>query len=170
LSSDNDTFKLEELYISLSKSEAFGHDEKELAKKVFNIDKSLSELEFAHAKAKDEMQKKLYAASELAKIKEKKTDYKDLDIKQMYKQSLKEDDVQQKISDELGLRDVYYKPRKDPKAVLRTSEHNIPLNYFINEDGFWDSYIKEKQSQIDISLYTHKPLNIKKDRIKKKKL
>ena len=27
------------------------------------------------------------------------------------------------------------------------NEHLVPINYYDNEDGFWDKYIKEKQER-----------------------
>lgn len=43
--------------------------------------------------------------------------------------------------------DFYTKPYSDPLKPLNEAEQVIPLNYYDNDDGFWDEYIQEKYSK-----------------------
>jgi hypothetical protein len=92
-------------------------------------------------------------------------DYEGDDEEDVLRQSLKEDDMKLNIEDNVGLQDYYYKPR-EPDTAMREIDP-IPLDYYINDDGFWDDYIKFHQSKIDLKQIVYKPFISIKRNIKK---
>ena len=93
-----------------------------------------------------------------------------IDVSLEYKDSLRDDDLKVDESEELGLTDAYYKSRPPIDYVFR-KEDPIPLDYYINEDGFWNDYIAFQKSKIDIKQITIKPfINISKQLKKKEQI
>ena len=45
------------------------------------------------------------------------------------------------------LTDFYILPYPDPTEADSPEEPLIPLNYYDNDDGFWDKYIQMKQEK-----------------------
>jgi hypothetical protein len=88
------------------------------------------------------------------------------DIQTDYKDSLKEDEIVVDDEDDTMLNDAYYKPETPANFVERT-EDQIPFDYFINDDGFWDKYIARQRRKIDVKQFTYKPFNPYKNNIKK---
>ena len=80
------------------------------------------------------------------------------DMDSDYKDSLKDEDKNVDVSEELGLQDAFYKQIPEMDYRKRT-EDPIPFEYFLNEDGFWDSYIAFHRSKIHVKQFMHKPFN-----------
>jgi hypothetical protein len=92
-----------------------------------------------------------------------------LDIQIDYKESLKEEDIQVDDEELIGLNDAYYKPIPNIDIALR-KEDPIPLDYYINDDGFWDDYIQYNKNRVDVKQINKKPFITIKDALKKKHL
>lgn len=173
------SYRQYEVPASLLFFDGFNETEKQIIKKVFNFtDEDMAEAEKRKeiiTPLDDLVLKKLQEESqvmdELTKIGEDAAKYDEgsfNSMEEMYKTSLREDDQKLRITDDVGQRDVYYKPPPDPDVPIRTYDP-IPVDYFINEDGFWDNYIKYKRDLIDIRELNVKPLITLKPKLRLKK-
>lgn len=86
------------------------------------------------------------------------------DLTDLYKRSLRETEIKIETEEDRGLKDIYYKPIHDIEAHEKTVF--LPMDYYDNQDGFYDEYIKDQQSKIEISQYHKKPFITKRKRIK----
>ena len=60
------------------------------------------------------------------------------------------------------------RPIHDPTTPLSPYYQDIPIDYYDNEDGFWDDYIKEKHSHFDVRNVHYRPFHSYQDVLKKK--
>ncbi|CAI2384693.1 unnamed protein product [Moneuplotes crassus] len=61
-----------------------------------------------------------------------------------------------------GLQDFLIKPNPDPYEIGQESEDMLyPINYYDNDDGFWDDHIDAKQNQYDQTPFMTKRLFLK---------
>lgn len=86
------------------------------------------------------------------------------ELSDLYRRSLRETEIKMDNEDDKGLKDVYYKPIHDVDFHLKTTY--LPIDFYDNDDGFYDDYLKELHSKIDISQYNTKPFILKRKRIK----
>lgn len=78
------------------------------------------------------------------------------DLESEFKDTLRDIFTVEKESEDGILNDVYYKPLEHPDVPERIYDP-IPLDYFLNEDGFWDDYILRRRAKIDVKLFSYKP-------------
>lgn len=86
------------------------------------------------------------------------------ELTDLYRRSLRETEIKIDNEDDKGLKDVYYKPIHEVDFYLKTTY--LPMDFYDNDDGFYDDYLKDLHSKIDISQYNTKPFILKKRRIK----
>jgi hypothetical protein len=99
---------------------------------------------------------------------ENKDSSEGFDIHSDYKDTLKEDNTVtvEDEEDNTMMTDAFYKQEVELDYVERL-EDPIPLEYYINDDGFWDSYIARQRRKIDVKQFTYKPFNPYMKNIKK---
>lgn len=86
------------------------------------------------------------------------------DLNDLYKSSLKETEIKIESEDDKTLKDIYYKPQAAMDSVEKS--YYLPLDYYDNEDGFYDEWLKAEKAKIDIAQYNMKPFITKRKRIK----
>lgn len=86
------------------------------------------------------------------------------EINDLYKSSLKETEIKIETEDDLTLKDIYYKPLTDLDYYEKS--YHLPLDYYDNNDGFYDEWLNHQKEKIDISQYNMKPFISKRKRIK----
>ena len=67
----------------------------------------------------------------------------------LYEQEMSIDDYKVEAEVETCMTDFHRKPYggvdEYPVSIEERNEHLVPIDYYDNDDGFWDDYIKEKQ-------------------------
>jgi len=86
------------------------------------------------------------------------------DLDELYRSSLKETEMKIESEEDMTLKDVYYKPAIDMDYYEKS--YHLPLDYYDNNDGFYDEWLKNEKEKIDISQYNLKPFISKRKRIK----
>ncbi len=86
------------------------------------------------------------------------------ELTDLYRRSLRETEIKIDNEDDKGLKDVYYKPIHEVDFHMKTTY--LPIDFYDNDDGFYDDYLKDLHSKIDISQYNTKPFILKRRRIK----
>ena len=85
-----------------------------------------------------------------------------LEVKQILKDQIQFDEEE----GDSTLDDVYYKTLDDGHYAERDFDP-IPLDFYLNEDGFWDNYIMRKREKIEVKNFTYKPFQPFRNNIKK---
>jgi hypothetical protein len=86
------------------------------------------------------------------------------DLEDLYKSSLKETEMKIDSEDDKFLKDIYYKPLVDIDYFEKS--YYLPLDYYDNNDGFYDEWLNHQKEKIDIAQYNIKPFITKRNRIK----
>jgi hypothetical protein len=156
------------IYVSLMKSESFAPESKNFLKTLFNYSQTLEEIVKLLKKKDDERIKEYNLMMDLLDVSTTQMDtINKYAIEDMYQLSLKEHENKLQNTEEVGLKDVYVKPKPDPNYVRRPTSWQVPVDYYINDDGFWDGYIAARRNNIDVKLFTDKPFFYYKNKLKK---
>lgn len=179
-SEEIDKFKLEDslndssiIPVSLYLSPILKEMHKEIIKNVFRITKEDIERYSPYAIILEEeyliQQEKAKIIFSLAVTDKREIDPDEVDYKDSYNSKLSEDVVEVgDDEDEMGMKDVYYKPPRDYTIRLRTFDP-VSFDYYINEDGFWNTYIDEKKKLANVKDFIYKPFIERKNMIQRKK-
>jgi hypothetical protein len=156
------------IYVSLMKSESFAPETKDFIKKLFNFDKPVDEIVKLLKKRDDERIKEYNLMMDLLDVTTVQMDtVNKYVVEDMYQLSLKEHENQIQNNEEIGLKDVWVKPMQPLDVAQRPREWQVPVDYYINDDGFWDGYIAAKRKNVDVRVFTEKPFSWYKDKLKK---
>jgi hypothetical protein len=156
------------IYVSLMKTELFTPEQKQIISNVYQVNEPLEELVSILKKRDDERIKEYNLMLDLLDVASSQMEtLKNYAVEDMYQLSLKEHDSEIQDNDDMGLKDVYCRPKPDYETSLRPISWSIPVDYYINDDGFWDNYIKEKQEKVDVRLFTEKPFIFYKRKIRR---
>jgi hypothetical protein len=156
------------IYVALMKSESFAPDTKEFIKSTFKFEQPVEEIQKQLKRRDDERVKEYNLMMDLLEVTSTQLDaVNKAAIEDLYSQSLKDHDNQLQSTEDVGLKDVYVRPLPPIDQAQRPESWQVPVDYYINDDGYWDDYINDKRKKIDIKLYHEKPFIWFKDRIKR---
>ena len=62
----------------------------------------------------------------------------------------------------------FIKPISDPCTPICQHFEDIPIDFYDNDDGFWDDYIKEKHGYFDVKNLHYRPFEVYSDMLKRK--
>lgn len=165
----DNTEEKKDVLVALMKTDIISMDQKNELVKIFNFDNSIEEIERELEESRKDRIKQIDLMKELIEVNSTGVSTEDLvTFEDLYKASLKDEDIKIEETESQGLTDVYIHPRMGIDEILRAHDPYIPLEYYMNDDGFWDDYINAKKAQVDIKLYTFKPFHTIKSRMKKK--